>query len=102
MPAPDPRATVFVVDDDAGMRASLAWLLAANGLAGPPLLDALAARDIALPVILLGGDLGADDAITALRPRLFATLPKPCADDRLLGRIRAALAHQRTTVARRR
>jgi FixJ family two-component response regulator len=120
--------TVFIVDDDAALRASLTWLLTAAafttrpfaaaddflaavtpadagcllidlhhpGLAGAALLDNLAARRIALPVIIVTGDLAAD-AVVALRPRLFDALPKPCSEPQLLDRIRAALAHDHAT-----
>lgn len=132
-PSP-PTPTVFVVDDDAALRTSLAWLLASVGLAvesfasaeaflaavaperpgcvlvdlalpglgGGELQAALAARGIALPVIILTGYPAVASVVDAFRQGAFDYLEKPCSDQLLLDRVHAALARDADTRAARR
>ena len=117
-----PRPEVTIVDDDAGVRDSLALLLGLHGYAvrayasGEALLDAvrddwrgcllidlrmpgmdglalqaaLAARSIALPVIILTADGDAANARAALKAGAFDFLEKPVDDTLLIEMIEAA------------
>lgn len=116
-------ATVFVVDDDAATRRSLAWLcesvglrvesfasaeaflaacdperpgcllldLRLPGLSGTALQEALAARGVLLPVIIVTGFGAVPSVVAAFRRGAFDYLEKPLSQQLLLDRIQAAI-----------
>jgi FixJ family two-component response regulator len=100
-------ATVFVVDDNVGVRKSVRALLESAGLAvetgclvldvrlrnasGLDLQDELRRRKAMLPVIVLTGHGNVPTSVRALKAGAFDFLQKPVPPTMLLERIRAAI-----------
>jgi two-component system response regulator FixJ len=102
-------ATVFVVDDDSAIRASLRLLLKSVGLpvragcvlldvrmpgmSGPNLQQQLNLRGSILPVIFLTGHGDVSMAVEAMQHGAFDFVEKPFHDQDLIERVHAALEH---------
>lgn len=116
--------TVYIVDDEASVRDSLAWLLSSirlpaacfdsaaafiaacppqprgclildvrmPGMSGIELMDLLAAKGIALPIIFLSAHGDIPMATDAMRKGAIDFLSKPYNNEQFLSRVRQALA----------